>query len=172
MIQLSFEPAYDAYCTIFRLMRMRAVIRRVERVPLLQLRILDFYLQFPCFIGTIRLKPEQMKFKKLAKEYSGTRPYGRLSDKRVMFDRMRTCQEAAAHTLVAKGYFERADFEVGQMRPSSQHAPLQLTARVDEINEEERDLIELLEQIATYRLDGDGGLKDRSGLAEFRYDAI
>jgi hypothetical protein len=59
MIQLSFQPAYDAYHTIFRLMRLRIVLTSAGPIPLDELRVLDFFLLFPYLIEHIRLMPRR-----------------------------------------------------------------------------------------------------------------
>src|SRR5260221_12212619 len=76
MIQITFQPAFDPFHSIFRLLRLSPIIERYGPLHRDHLRILDFYLLFPFRIGDIRLTPQHRKFKKLAADYATAKPYG------------------------------------------------------------------------------------------------
>ena len=170
LIQLSFEPAYDAYHTIFRVNRLLP-LAKASPIEHDKLRIMDFYLCFPALIDQLRLKSEDRRFRRLAQSqrpsYAG-RPEGRLA-----FNRMQPTQAAAVQTLALSGHLSSRALELGWVEASGKEIPADLARRIDSLNREESELIEFLGRLATdYPLSGVNGLKHRSALMEYRYDAV
>ena len=173
MIQLTFQAAFDPFHAVFRLFRLRPVIEEIGPVHRDLVRILDFYLLFPFRIDGIRLNPKHRSHKKLAAAYSGTKPYGDLPDSVVLFERMAPMQAAAMETLVAQGFLDSSAFERGVVEVTDKETPADLAPRLASLNERQSDLILFLEVLASeYPLAGDGGLKARTGLIEYRYDPV
>jgi len=136
-------------------------------------RVLDFYLMFPFLVDQIRIAPHHRKFKKLAKLYAGLRPYGDLPENRMLFQRMAPIQGAALDTLVQRGLLSPDQYSRGIIEPTDTALPVALASKVSAINQEQSDLVEFLFALATeYDLLGTNGLKDRSGLMDYSYDAI
>ena len=83
-------------------------------------------------------------------------------------------QEAAVQTLSEHGAID-GDLLVHrgevQFQPEFNIAP-QLSARMAAENRAQEDLLDFLTKLSTYPLLGPSGLKARSGLMEFRYDAV
>jgi hypothetical protein len=169
MIQLSFEPAYDAYHAMFRAARLLAVLP-VTEIEYDKFRILDFYLCFPELIDQLRLKRADLRFHKLARSYSRT--YAGKPDGRLAFGRMKPPQTAAAQTLAMGGYFDSDALTLGLVH-ILKSPPEKLAQRIDSLNKDEDALIEFIKILTRdYPLAGIDGLKHRSGLMEFRYDAV
>jgi hypothetical protein len=171
MIQLTFQAAYDPFHAVFRILRMRPVIKEAI-LPRDLVRILDFYLLFPSRINGLRLTPTHRRFRKLAAKYDVAELYGDQPDDSIVFNRMEQMQIAAFETLASYDFIRQQQLEKGliEFTPKSLPAPIQ--NRVDAINKEEEDLIEFLSVLAVdYPLTGPSGLKSRSGLLEYRYDA-
>ncbi|GAA4746896.1 hypothetical protein GCM10023264_10720 [Sphingomonas daechungensis] len=83
---------------------------------------------------------------------------------------MAEAQTAASQTLLAKG-LANADGE--KLRLSRDRVPAPLLDLCEEQNENERSLMDTLKALgAAFPTQGANGLKDRSGLAEFRYDVV
>jgi len=172
VIRLSFQPALDPLHAVFRLLRLHALIRRLGSLEIDQIRILDFYLIFPFRIAEIRLRREHVRFRKIAAPYGLTKPYGFQPEDRVLFERMRPIQWVALEALAAKGFISSSDLEKGLVRFTERPIPTELMARIDEANYADKKLFEVLELLVSeYPLHGVDGLKARSGLLEFRYDA-
>ncbi|MER9644732.1 ABC-three component system middle component 5 [Mesorhizobium sp. M0239] len=173
MTQLSFQPAFDAFHTVFRFLRLRAVVEAVGPLPYDKIRILDFYLLFPHKIQDIRLTQKHQKFKKLSEKYFYMKPYGELPDSRMLLERMGPMQVAAAQTLATRSLMSSEALEHEEVRATKAALPPELATRIEQLNESQSDLMEFLSILANdYPLAGDSGLKARTGLMEHRYDAI
>ncbi len=173
MIQLTYQAAFDPFHAVFRIIRLAPVIR--EPSVLLQdvVRMLDFYLLFPFLIEEIRLAPKHRKYKKMAKNYERLKPYGEQPESRALFDRMEPMQIAALETLASCNILEPNMFKEAKIQLLPDAVPTELTARAAQSNEADRLLLEFLAVFATeYEFLGDNGIKARSRLMEFRYDAI
>ncbi|TPI75362.1 ABC-three component system middle component 5 [Mesorhizobium sp. B2-8-9] len=173
MTQLSFQPAFDAFHAVFRFLRLRNVAGSSDGLAYDKLRILDFYLLFPHKIRDIRLTASHQKFKKLSDKYAHTKPYGELPDIRLVFERMRPMQAAAIQTLAARSLVSADALKQSEVMATESTVPQRLAQRVAEINVSQSDLMDFLATLASdYPLQGDNGLKARTGLMEHRYDAI
>lgn len=140
-------------------------------MPLDELRLLDFYLVFPFLIEHIRLMPKHRSYRNLARNYA--RPYSEQPEDRVVFQRMRPIQFAALETLAVNELLEVQALEVGRAQATAKEPSPQLLRRIATANKRDGALLEFLGVLAKeYPFEGPGGLKDRTGLLEFRYDAV
>lgn len=173
MIQISFQPALDPYHAVFRTLRILQRIGSSQPIIRGQLRILDFYMLFPFRISTIRLKPTHKKFKKIAEEFDNIRPYGGIPEDKIIFDRMEPMQIAALESLSIHGFVNAAEYANGIVRYSGKPIAEKLLARIEEKNFQENELMNFLDILARdYSLSGADGLKSRTNLMEYKYDAI
>lgn len=172
MNSLTFQPAFDVFHTEFRYLRLRRIMGSDFNWHYDRLRIIDFYLLFFFRLSDVRLLPKHKDVKALAK--SAPRPaYESQPDARLIFDRMAPIQRAAAETLVAKGYFNVDAFRSNIMVETEQVEPDPLSLRIDELNGMQAERMKALSILAMeYELLGDKGIKARTGLLEYRYDAI
>ena len=172
VIQLSYQPAFDPFHAVFRLLRLREAVLTHGPLHKDHLKILDFYLLFPFRIDSIRLKRRHGKFRRLATQYESTKPYGDQPEDRVLFGRMSTMQSVALNTMAAKQLIDPKQYNVGEVVHAAAALPDDLAARIAQANEQEMDLIQFVLVLAReYDLLGYDGLKCRSGLMEYRYDA-
>jgi hypothetical protein len=173
MIQLTFQPALDPFHAVFRLFRLRSIIEQYGPLQRDHVRILDFYLLFPFRIDGIRLTPSHRKYRSLAVEYESKKPYGDQPEDRLVFSRMEPIQMCALGTLAAHGFFLLDRWELGEVATSAFSIPAPLMPRVAESNAGDSDLMTFLAVLASqYELLGVNGLKDRTKLLEYRYDAV
>lgn len=173
MMQISYQPAFDPYYAVYRLLRLRQVVLINQKLHRDHLKILDFYLQFPFRIDDLRLQQSDRKYRRLAKEYLRSKPYGDLPDDRILFNRMSPIQSAALDTLAVKGLIDRNLYDSGTVKSADTHIPPHLLERINADNAEQSGLMSFLITLATdYELLGSNGLKDRSGLMDHRYDAV
>lgn len=173
MTQLVYQPAFDPYNTAFRLLRLREGIRLDQPMPFEGIRILDFFLLFPFLIRDVRLKQNDRSFRKLSENYENLRPYARMPESSQLLERMRPFQLAAGNRLAASRFINPEVWNEGAFSKSETALPPELAISISEINEKQIDLIKMLTEFANgYSLSGPDGLKARSGLLEFRYDAV
>ncbi|KIZ47324.1 MULTISPECIES: ABC-three component system middle component 5 [Rhodopseudomonas] len=173
MIQLTFEPALDPFHAIFRFLRLRDVFECIGPVPRDLARMLDFYLLFPFRIEGIRLKPQDRKYKSLSKAYAASKPYGEQPEDRILFSRMEPMQIAALDTLADQNFIARERWSMGEVMTMVKEPPLRIAERISDVNQADSNLINFLSVLgSTYTLLGKDGLKDRTGLLEYRYDPV
>jgi hypothetical protein len=97
--------------------------------------------------------------------------YGPRPDDALLFRRMRPFQESALDTLALHRFFAPEALADGWVKMEQELLPPALAERIQRANKEESDLMEALRAIAAdYPLEGAGGVKDRTGLLEHRYD--
>jgi ABC-3C biological conflict system middle component len=172
MSQLVFQPALDPYHATFRLFRLFPILKGTA-LSRDHVRILDFYLLFPFLISSVRLSREGQHFKKLARKYANLKPYGQQPEGALLFARMDAMQNAALDTLAFNSFLEKEALTMDQVVITNKMPPREVSQRAVELNEQQADLLEFLQSLATeYPLLGEGGLKARTGLKEYRYDAI
>lgn len=173
MIQLTYEPAFDAFHAAFRIMRLRPIIANSGPLHRDHVRIIDFYQLFPHRIDGIRLKPQHRRFRRLATAYQSKRPYGEQPDDSLLFDRMDGLQVTALDTLAAKDYIDQEKWKRGDVAITNKAPPAALSERIDDANRIEAELESFLNVLASeYELTGPNGLKARTGLMEYRHDAV
>lgn len=173
MIQLTYEPALDPFHAIYRLLRLRWIIDQHGPLARDHVRILDFYQLFPFRIDDIRLTPQHRRYRRLASDYKTAAPYGEQPESRTLFYRMEPMQVAALDTLATHGVFDPRQWTVDQVAAAETLTPESLAARIRAANDKDRELYEFLGVLASdYDLTGVNGLKDRTGLMEYRHDAV
>lgn len=170
---IAYQPAFDPYHSIFRMIRIIIGMNDCEYMELEKFRILDFYLVFPFLIENFKFKREDLGLRKLAKSYDRMRPYGSMPDSRDIFVRMAPIQAMASETLVARGLVDADAYKVGLITKGELNFDAAVLNRAEAANRLQSSLIDILNVMCSnYALLGDDGIKRRSGLMEYRYDAI
>jgi hypothetical protein len=173
MIQLSYQPAFDPFNAVYRILRPLPTIRRHGPLHRDQVRILDYYLLFPNRLAAIRMLPQHRGSKRLALRYEATKPYGEQPDDRTLFERMEPMQAAALQTLAEHNIVDPAELEIGLIKVADAPLAPELDQRIAAANKKDAELIAFLGVLASeYPLAGPNGLKDRTALLEFRYDTV
>jgi hypothetical protein len=172
-MQLTYQPALDPFHTVFRLLRLRPLIKNFGPLQKDHVRILDFYLLFPFRIRDIRLERKHQKYKKLSDTYGHLKPYGEQPEAPVLLERMKPMQLAALETLAFQKMIDPIALERDQIKATEKPLPSDVDSRTAELNVAQPDLIEFLGILASaYSLSGENGVKARTGLLEHRYDAV
>jgi hypothetical protein len=171
MIQLAFEPAYDPFHAAFRILR-QAVFRIGTPVELRRAKIVDLYIAEPRRCLDIRLSGA---LKTAARKAAACQPatYGHRPAATALFNRMSPMQDAAIQTLVMQGLLEADAFQRGFVVRTEEPLSDSLNDRISEANLNQFALMSFvcagLDEIP---VDGAKGMKDRTGIGEFRYDII
>ncbi|WP_425228548.1 ABC-three component system middle component 5 [Sphingomonas sp.] len=169
MTQLVYHPALDPYNALLRACRTLASSQ--SGLDVTALRILDFLLVFPEKIVAIRLSPALRAASKRLKAEPRF-PYDRSPSSQALFRRMGAPFEAAVQTMISRG-LAKVGGASGKLTLDPEAVPAEMLALARGRNDEEPDLMSLLASLgAEYPSQGPNGLKDRSGLAEFRYDVV
>lgn len=171
MIQLAFQPAYDAYHTTFRFFQLREVIG--DSVELDRYRVLDYYMCFPGELASFRFAPSHKRFRKIGEQYAKAYDFERRPTSRAIFARMRMVQAAALETLENAGFLRVGCLEELRVEQTSKPTPDAILTRVNIRRDTYSDVIDVLSTLRTeYSLVGPMGLKARSELLEHKYDAV
>ena len=170
---LLFQPAFDPYHTVFRMLRLRTTMPRGRALHSDHFRLLDYYLMFPSRIVRIRVQQKHRGLRNRAMASAGATPYEQQPDGRLLFGRMKPFQVVAIQGLATRRYIDPNRLEKNEVSFADREIPSPLKERVDQANAEAAAVIAFLCVLANeYELGGVGGLKDRTGLMEFRYDSI
>ena len=175
MTQLSYQPAFDPYNAMFRILQLRDGSWIESAFHYDALRIADFFLMFPFYLQDkdVRFKREHSAIRSVGKKYEAAKPYSRLPDKRSLFRRIEPFQIAAIGSLVNSGFIKAESWERHTVEATEKELPEALSTRLADENSANRELIEaILKLLRDYPLTGKDGLKHRTGLLEYRYDVV
>jgi|TARA_R100000501_G_scaffold14813_2_gene26865 hypothetical protein len=173
MIQLTYNEAFDAYHAVFRFLRLHLACDIGAKLPFDTLRILDFYLLFPFRLQAMKFFARDTGWRKVSKAYEDCAPYGAMPEDSTIFARMEPFQRAAAASLVHSGHLAAKAWDNNEVLFTPAMLPPTVAERCSLLNANMTDIIDILCQIrARYPLGGRDGLKDRTGLLEYRYDSV
>ncbi|MBC5788732.1 ABC-three component system middle component 5 [Providencia sp. JUb39] len=163
---LIYHPAYDAYHCLFR---MIAIVDHVQELEVDKARILDFYMIFPSLIQNIRMPVNYSQIKKLAKLYHNQ--YHDPISQDITFKDMYQIQLAAIKCLAATGLIVKEKLNRGLIYRTNMKIPDELLISMKKYLERRDDINSfIIEKLSQFHLFGKDGLKDRTGLMEYRYD--
>lgn len=165
---LIYHPAFDAYHCVYRMIMLTQKVKKLEYS---KLRILDFYLCFPAEIAKIELPKDLQKIREAAKVVTN-KFRGPVSSIRTFQD-LEQMQNSAARLLVASDIFDSKKFEEGMISRTNRVLPTAFIKATSDPSNQVGTLIDfVLTQLSALPLHGNGGLKQRSGLMEYRYDPV
>lgn len=166
---LIYNQAYDIYHTMFRILQL---MERIEdSIEVDKIRILDFYLAFPTELLEIKSFRGFNKYKKILSK--GINKYERVINRKRLFFKMEQIQLSAIKSLISYGLIDADNFKNGLVVRTNQPLSVALEERLLEVNQEDPELISLItESLASMNLYGHLGLKERTNLIEFKYDAV
>jgi hypothetical protein len=165
---LIYHPVYDTNHGMFRLLRLLEA-NPDHRLKWDTYRILDLYYLFPHLLEDVRFPRPMMKWKR-AFSALGSK-YTRVPSPRSFIQQLEGVHESVARSLAAKGFIEPADFDEKLLVRTEQEIPAELIESMAGASQD-HDLVKMLAiEMAAIPLLGNGGLKERTGLLEHRYDA-
>lgn len=165
---LVYNQAYDLYHTMFRILQ---IMEKAEAdLEIDKLRILDFYMAFPVELLEIKSFVGFKKYEKHLREQANN--YERIIDRRRIFFKMEHIQLAAMKALISYGLLDADEFKNGNIKRTDIPISADLQERIDLVNEHNNNIVSLITgPLAGMNLYGHLGLKVRTNLLEFRYDA-
>lgn len=163
---LIYHQAYDAYHCLFR---MIAIVDHVHEIEVDKARILDFYLMFPAMASKIKMPYNYAYIKKIAKAYENV--YHDPLSPASTFKDLQEIQTSAIKCLTATGLVEKEFYKKGVLKRTKLEIPNGLVTSLMAFINEKKDINEfILSTLSDFHLLGKEGLKDRTGLMEYRYD--
>lgn len=162
---LVYHPAFDIYNCAFRMLQLLSLMEESE-IELDKLRIWDFYLTFPNEARQITFPRDLFELKKIFKNKPDN-PYEDLIDPKRIAERMNPYQLSALRYLASYGLIDNNLFQKNIVKRTEKALPSELQQKLSEINTEKENIIKLVKGFNFLAL---RGLKERTGLLEFRYD--
>lgn len=150
---------------------MAILTENVKELEYSKLRILDFYICFPAEIANIELPRDLQKIRAVAK-VATNRFRGPVSSLRTFQD-LEQIQNSATRLLAASDVFDTKKLEQGLICRTSQALPTVFSKSTSDPSSQSGTLIEfVMMRLSALPLHGYGGLKQRTGLMEYRYDPV
>lgn len=165
-----YHPVYDVNHCLYRiLLALETSVH--EEFDWTLFKLMDFYVLFPHLLKEIKPFPHSLRaFKKIIKIIPDS--YEALPNtKRILFE-LESIQNTAIQNLMAKGLISVSKFDEQIVSRTSELLPddLQKQLNSDErVNKEWYRLI--VNELPLSDFDGKNGLKARSKLMEYKYDA-
>lgn len=173
MISLTYEPAFDPYHAMFRVVRLRELLGERCLLPVDHVRIVDYFLLFPARASIVRTIRSHVSLRNGAVNASSSIRYGKQPDDRLIFSRMKSIQYAAYGTLANRHFLQEEKLSDGIFTFTEREFPEAVRERASDLNKREPEASKFAVALAAgYEFLGPEGLKARTGLLEFRYDAI
>lgn len=143
----------------------------VEHIDWDRLRLLDFLVAFPHTLKSMRVPAELRTWKRSLREISD--PYEQLPNLTRLFFQVGEIQAAAIHLLIAGELVDQDSLESDKIvivEPNGEKRKKLLSA-TEKLNYRTEDWYKfIVKYLISYPLNGRGGLKERTGLMEYRHD--
>lgn len=167
---LTYHPIHDPSHCIFRMLCLLHDMKN-EKIAIDLARILDFYVVFPHTLKSLSLPRDLHEAKRVFKTIKD--PYENLpTSSRLMYE-LSSIQDQALKSLMAKGLLEQSAISSGYISVRKNILPAELNGLIQQstfrASEWYNALVNVISEIP---LKGKSGLKDRSGLLEYRYDNV
>jgi hypothetical protein len=140
-----------------------------EEVEVDRLRIWDFYLTFPNEARNISYPSFLSELKSIFKK-KAPNPYEDLIDAKRIIERMKSYQLSALKCIASYGLIDSTLLAKNIVRRTNKEIPSELSNKFKELTIEKQNVIKLIVGFWELPLYGKYGLKDRTGLIEFKYD--
>lgn len=162
---LVYHPAFDIYNCAFRMLQLLSNTEE-EEIEIDKIRIWDFYLTFPNEARQITFPRDLFELKKIFKNKADN-PYEDLIDPRRIAQSMQPYQISALKYLTSFGLIDSKQFSKNIIKRTAKEIPNELKTKLEDISDEKQNIIKLVKGFNFLAL---RGLKERTGLLEFRYD--
>jgi hypothetical protein len=168
---LVYHPRNDVFHCTFRLLSILSLIDKSD-IEIPRLKIIDFYIVFPHLVKDIsfpRIAAGSVKIKKQAQAFNI--PYENLPSSRMLFSEMGDFQLRAIDILKAKNILEITSEGMIKKGDNFSSSIVSDLAKENSITSDDfyKQFIKIIMGCPLY---GENGLKKRTGLMEYRYDAV
>lgn len=165
---LVYNPVFDAYHCVFRILSILELNKNIE---VDRMRILDFALCFPSVVAKFKLPRGFSEVRAAAKAYDS--PYREAIGASRLFLSLKPTQDGALGCLAGAGFIVQSELNAGRVTRTGLSLPLEIEERRQLLLESEESFFKIIAtKLMEIPLFGPDGLKDRSGLMEYRYDPL
>lgn len=175
MFTISYSAAYDPYHTVFRFI-CALTSSSSNQIEYKKLRIVDFFVCFPWLLSEVKASrsvPGFLKSRNALVQRYPKNPYDVLPNSRSLFERMEPIHLAACSALISEGIADGLQPQFRDLKLTGGKIDEKLATSVNRFLDEKGDLVSfLVNELTLLSYSGVGGLKDRTNLAEYRYDDV
>ena len=170
---ITYNPAFDLYHAIYRMAHIVERLEGNEQMEIDKVRIWDFYLLFPDKVHKIKIKREETDFQTYRSQLKEKRnPYEYQGDNRQLFEWIKPFQMSALSCLVSCGILRKDEYLAGRVRIANMAALDAYLAQAGQLTAKENNALSFMSLMSKHMpLTGVDGLKERTRLLEFKYDA-
>lgn len=168
---INYHPVGDHYHCCFRLLFIMSIYPKAN-IEWDKLKIMDFYFLFPHLIKNVQLP-------RISKEHKAgfnaiPEPYETLGNPKRLYFTLNDVQENAIRALTSRGIIERELFLDKSIVEIGDKKFITFLSENFRIERQDKNswIDSFISVFASIDLLGPSGLKQRTGIAEFRYDAI
>lgn len=166
---LIYEPALDPFHSAVRILAIAQNSAELGlQVTIDAVRIADHYLSYPSALNQFRFPSELRSIRKLLR---GTENPYRTNGGKAVFERIHPIFSTALSSLSAQGYIDCEALKQGVIIASELDSSSDLSVSINRFRQRQTEIGKfVLNSLLSIPANGAGGLKDRSGLIEHKYD--
>ena len=160
---LTYHQSYDIYHYIFRVLRLLKLFKRPIEFD--YIKLVDFYSLFPKLTANISLTLETQHLRKLVSTIDDR--FMRIESGKRQFLQMEHLYNAALDVALYSGLIIEEDRKI-LLSSNPAHSEFLNSISVEALDDIS---VKIAETLSTIPLEGKNGLKQRSGMMEYRYHA-
>lgn len=171
---ITYNPAFDLYHCIYRMAHIVQKLSEGECFEVEKVRIWDFYMLFPSKLYEVSLKQTEKDLREARKNFIkvSKSPYEYSGDNRKLFEWIKPFQVSALNCLVSCGILSKDAYLNNQVCVSDRQVLAAFVEKAGDITLHEQNALAFLSLLSrNMSLTGSDGLKARTRLLEFKYDA-
>lgn len=171
---ITYNPAFDLYHCIYRMAHIVQKLSEGECFEIEKVRIWDFYLLFPSKLYEVSLKLSEKDLREARRNFIklSKSPYEYCGDNRKLFEWIKPFQVSALNCLVSCGILSKDAYLNNQVCVSNYQALADFVEKAGDITQHEHNVLAFLSLLSrNMSLTGADGLKARTRLLEYKYDA-
>ncbi|MEX0720609.1 MAG: ABC-three component system middle component 5 [Balneolaceae bacterium] len=164
-----YHQAYDFNHCLFRTLSVLEFEENIS-IEIEKMKILSFYLLFPAKLSDVRFPRDGVKYKKYFSDIDDR--YNNVSSAKITYAKISALSDICFSALSSFGLIERKAFSKGVLKRTEHDLSEKLSNKISEYHDQNQHLFELLTKVfANLPLSGQLGLKVRTDLIDYRYDA-
>ncbi|WP_434503741.1 ABC-three component system middle component 5 [Prevotella sp.] len=171
---ITYNPAFDLYHCIYRMAHIIERFNDGECFEIDKVRIWDFYLLFPSKLYNLSLKKTEKEVREARKQLAiiKNNPYDYSGDNRKLFEWIKPFQISALNCLVSCGIINKNEYLNNRVCIASRQALNDFVNQAGHFSPSENNTLSFMSIFSRHMsLSGIDGLKARTKLLEFKYDA-
>ena len=171
---ITYNPAFDLYHCIYRMAHIAQKLDDGESFEIDKVRIWDFYLLFPSKLFDVTIRLPETDIRDARNQYVKRikNPYEYSGDNRKLFEWIKPFQLSALNCLVSYGILSKDDYLDDRVSVANRMTLDTFIEKAGCISPREQNVLSFLSIFSRKMpLTGVDGLKARTKLLEFKYDA-